>query len=304
MSSEMPRGPLVDAAAAGPVTGNYVTGNHGHAVGCGCGHAHAAPIDHDALISARRLWFTRQTRDVIAGIDLDVHPREIVTLIGPNGAGKTTLVKLMLGIERADRGEIYKPSTTVIGYVPQRFDIERAIPMTVGRFLALGHAVADGDIRRVLSDVGAQRTEHQQLAQLSGGETQRVLIARALLRRPNLLVLDEPARGVDYVGEADLYDLIGRLRDERGLGVLLVSHDLHVVMAKSDRVLCINGHVCCSGQPSAVAKHSEYARLFGPRAAGALAVYTHHHDHQHDLSGAPHPVESAGSGASHDGQGA
>lgn len=263
---------------------------HDHGSACGCGQAQSTPVDRTALMSARGLWFTRHRRDLIAGIDLDVHAREIVTLIGPNGAGKTTLVKLMLGIEKPDRGELYRPTSTLIGYVPQRFDIERAIPMTVARFLALGHGASDDEIAAALAEVGAARTVDQQLSQLSGGETQRVLIARALLRRPNLLVLDEPARGVDYVGEADLYDLIGSLRDNRGLGVLLVSHDLHVVMAKSDRVICINGHVCCSGKPEAVAQHAEYARLFGPRAAGALAVYTHHHDHQHDLSGAPSPV--------------
>lgn len=266
---------------------------HQHGAGCGCGVTSVLPIDGDALISARGLWFSRQGRDLVAGIDLDVHRGEIVTLIGPNGAGKTTLVKLILGIERADRGALLKPASTEIGYVPQRFDIERAIPMSVARFLSLGHAASEMEIASTLAEVGASRTLQQQLSQLSGGETQRVLIARALLRKPNLLVLDEPARGVDYVGEADLYDLIGRLRDARGLGVLLVSHDLHVVMAKSDRVICINGHVCCSGRPETVAQHSEYARLFGPRAAGALAVYTHNHDHQHDLSGVPQPTDLA-----------
>ena len=133
--------------------------------------------------------------------------------------------------------------------------------------MALGHAVTPDAIASALKDTGAERTLNQQLSQLSGGETQRVLIARALLRDPNLLVLDEPARGVDYVGEADLYDLIARIRDQRKLGVLLISHDLHVVMAKSDRVICLNGHVCCSGKPETVAQHAEYARLFGPQAA-------------------------------------
>ncbi|MGQ0455540.1 MAG: ATP-binding cassette domain-containing protein [Hyphomicrobium sp.] len=267
---------------------------HQHGPACGCGHSHAAPVDRTALISARGLWFRRDGRDVIAGVDLDVRAGEIVTLIGPNGAGKTTLVKLILGIEREDRGEIYKLETTRIGYVPQRFEVDRAIPMTVERFLGLGHAVSREAVAAALADVGAARTAGQQLSQLSGGETQRVLIARALLRNPNLLVLDEPARGVDYVGEADLYDLIARLSAARGLGVLLISHDLHVVMAKSDRVICMNGHVCCSGQPETVAQHAEYARLFGPEAARALGVYLHRHDHEHDLTGAARPPERAG----------
>lgn len=264
--------------------------NHAHGESCGCGHDHSAPVDAGALVSARGLAFSRHGRTILSGIDLDVRPGEIVTLIGPNGAGKTTLVKLVLGIETPDAGTISMPRTTRIGYVPQRFEVQRAIPMTVAHFLALGHDVSQTAITAALKDVGAERTGSQQLSQLSGGETQRVLIARALLRNPNLLVLDEPARGVDYVGEADLYDLIGRIRDDRKLGVLLISHDLHVVMAKSDRVICLNCHVCCSGQPETVAQHAEYARLFGPQAASTLGVYLHHHDHAHDISGAPKPM--------------
>lgn len=264
--------------------------HHTHGAACGCGHDHGLPVDGGALVSARGLTFARHGRIILSGIDLDVRPGEIVTLIGPNGAGKTTLVKIVLGIEAADAGTVSLPSTTRIGYVPQRFEVQRAIPMTVAHFLALGHNASAGAVAAALKDVGAERTASQQLSRLSGGETQRVLIARALLRNPNLLVLDEPARGVDYVGEADLYDLIGRIRDERKLGVLLISHDLHVVMAKSDRVICLNGHVCCSGQPETVAQHAEYARLFGPQAAGALGVYLHHHDHAHDISGVPKPI--------------
>jgi zinc transport system ATP-binding protein len=265
---------------------------HGHAHGaaCGCGHDHSAMPDPAALASVRGVGFKRNGRDILSAIDLDVMPGEIVTLIGPNGAGKTTLVKLILGIEVPDVGRISMPASTRIGYVPQRFEISRTMPMAVSGFLTLGQPASKAEIAAVLKDVGAERTVDQQLSQLSGGETQRVLIARALLRNPNLLVLDEPARGVDYVGEADLYDLISRIRDERRLGVLLISHDLHVVMAKSDRVICLNGHVCCSGKPETVAQHAEYARLFGPNAASALGVYLHHHDHEHDISGAAHPV--------------
>ncbi len=252
---------------------------------CGCGHVHACPPDRSALVSARGLSLRRGGRDLLIGVDLDVRPGEIVTLIGPNGAGKSTLVKLILGIERPDSGTILKPATTRIGYVPQRFEVEPAIPMTVGGFLALGHRVSGAQVLAALTEAGAGRLVNQQLSRLSGGETQRVLIARALLRDPNLLVLDEPASGVDHAGEADLYQLISDLRDKRQLGVLLVSHDLHVVMARSDRVLCLNGHVCCSGQPEAVAQHAEYARLFGPDGGRMLAPYRHHHDHKHEISG-------------------
>lgn len=238
----------------------------------------------------RGATFRRGGRALLSNIDLDVRAGEIVTLIGPNGAGKTTLVKLVLGILRPDQGVVMKPVTTHTGYVPQKFEVERTIPMTVSGFLGLGSSAASPEIAAALKETGAAHAAQMQLADLSGGETQRVLIARALLRKPNLLVLDEPASGVDFAGEAELYDLIAGLRDKLKLGVLLVSHDLHVVMARSDQVLCLNGHVCCSGRPEAVAKHSEYVRLFGAEAAKSLAVYHHQHDHRHDLSGVPLPV--------------
>ena len=245
-----------------------------------------------ALIGARGLSLTRAGRPILAGVDIDIAPGEIVTVIGPNGAGKTMLVRALLGLERLDRGEVRRREPLVIGYAPQRFDIDRAIPLTVARFVSLGRpAAARPEIGRVLADVGAAPLIDRQLSELSGGELQRVVLARALIRAPDLLVLDEPARAVDYAGEAELYTLIGRLRTERGFGVLLVSHDLHVVMAQSDRVICLNRHVCCSGVPHSVAQHPEYARLFGPQAAHAFGVYQHRHDHSHDLAGAPCPAD-------------
>ena len=278
--------------AAGLTSSAHHHHDHDHASGaCGCGHVHDCAPDPSALVSVRGVTLIRGGRDLLTNVDLDVRPGEIVTLIGPNGAGKTTLVKLVLGILRPDSGTLLKPATTRIGYVPQKFEIDSTMPMTVQRFLGLGLDAGDREITAALAESGAARTAGQQLAELSGGEIQRVLIARALLRKPNLLVLDEPASGVDYAGEADLYELIGALRDKRKLGVLLVSHDLHVVMANSDRVLCLNGHVCCSGRPEAVTQHAEYVRLFGPEAAKSLAVYHHHHDHRHDISGAPIPAE-------------
>lgn len=275
---------------ADPVPRHRASDDHAPHSSCSCGHAHVTPIDASALISGRGLTVARGGRQLLSGVDLDVKPGEIVTLIGPNGGGKTTLVRVMLGIEKPDSGHVVRPASTRVGYVPQRFEIDQIIPMTVEGFLKLGNAVPADVLTAALEEVGVARTRQQQLSQLSGGETQRVLIARALLRDPNLLVLDEPARGVDFAGEADLYNLIGRLRDTRRLGVLLVSHDLYVVMANSDRVICLNGHVCCSGRPETVSKHPEYARLFGPREAKALGVYLHHHDHRHDLSGAALPL--------------
>ena len=272
-------------------------------------HAHHAgpkvtlPFDDAALVSARGISLTRQGRRVLEGIDFDIAAGEIVTVIGPNGAGKTTLVRVLLGLLSADSGEIRRRRDLRLGYAPQQFNIDPTIPMTVDRFLRLGASETSGGTRsaaggldtaisRALVEVGAARVRDQQLAGLSGGELQRVVLARALLRDPQLLVLDEPVRGVDYAGEAELYDLIGRLRDVHGLGILLVSHDLHIVMARSDRVICINRHVCCSGVPSSVARDPEYVRLFGPQAARTVAIYHHEHDHRHDLAGATAPVES------------
>jgi zinc transport system ATP-binding protein len=257
-------------------------------------HAHAEPgpalaHDADALIGARALWVTRSGRAILQGVDIDIGAGEIVTVIGPNGAGKTTLVRVLLGLEAPDRGTTRRRPGLVVGYVPQRFDMDHAIPLTVARFVHLGRRAEDEEIEKVLAQVGAGTLGDRQLAELSGGELQRVLLARALIRSPSLLVLDEPVRGVDYAGEAELYTLISRLRSERGFGVLLVSHDLHVVMAQSDRVICLNRHVCCSGVPQSVLQHPEYARLFGPQAARAFGLYHHRHDHRHDLAGEPHP---------------
>jgi zinc transport system ATP-binding protein len=261
---------------------------HDHAA-----HARVSPQhNRAALISARGLAVARTGRPILTGVDIDISPGEIVTVIGPNGAGKTMLVRALLGLERIDRGTVHRREPLIVGYAPQRFDIDRAIPLSVARFVALGRRTMRPEIERVLADVGAGRLIDRQLSELSGGELQRVVLARALVRSPDLLVLDEPARGVDHAGEAELYTLIGRLRTERGFGVLLVSHDLHIVMAQSDRVVCLNRHVCCSGVPQSVAQHPEYARLFGPQAAQALGVYQHQHDHRHDLAGAPRPADS------------
>jgi zinc transport system ATP-binding protein len=245
----------------------------------------AAPAE-DELIRGEGLCVTLGGRTVLDRVDIAISRGEIVTLIGPNGAGKTTLVRMLLGLERPDAGAVRRRPGLVVGYVPQRFDRDSAIPMTVKRFLALGRRAPAAEVDRILAEVGAGHVRDRQLAALSGGELQRVVLARALVRNPQLLVLDEPARGVDHLGEADLYALIGRLREERGLGVLLVSHDLHVVMAQSDRVVCINRHVCCHGVPETVAQHPEYVRLFGEEAR-AFAIYHHHHDHAHDLGGEP-----------------
>lgn len=239
----------------------------------------------EVLISARGVSLSRNGRKLLDHIDLDVHAGEVVTLIGPNGAGKSTLVRVLLGLIKPDEGKVIRAKGLRVGYLPQRFDRDASIPLTVNRFLTLSSVAANGEVASVLDEVGAGTLGEAQISTLSGGEFQRVALAKTLIGEPTLLVLDEPVQNVDYAGEGELYRLIGDIRSRRGCGILLISHDLHVVLGESDRVVCLNGHICCSGTPKAVARHPEYIRLFGPNAAGAYALYAHDHDHVHSLSG-------------------
>jgi len=222
---------------------------------------------------------------VVDAVDLEVCRGEIVTLIGPNGSGKTTLLRAALGLAAADGGRIERAPGLRVGYVPQRLAVDPTLPLPVRRFVSLCGARDRAQVARALEAVGAGHLLGQPLRALSGGEARRVLLARALLRHPDLLVLDEPTAGVDVGGQGDLYRLIDDIRRRHGCGVLLVSHDLHLVMAATDRVVCINHHVCCSGSPADIAVSPAYRALFGPHVADSLAVYTHHHDHDHDLHG-------------------
>ena len=216
---------------------------------------------------------------MLRDISLELEPAEIVTIIGPNGAGKTTLLRLLLGLTKPSSGRVERQPGLRLGYMPQRLQIDATMPMTVGRFLQLG---IDGvKVSEALDRVAAPHLASSRLADLSGGEMQRVLLARAAARKPQLLVLDEPTQGVDLGGQSEVYQLIAQLRDELKCGVLLVSHDLHLVMAATDRVLCLNQHICCHGHPEQVSKDPAYLEMFGDK----LALYTHHHNHHHDLSG-------------------
>lgn len=252
-------------------------------------------VDSPPLVSAHGLSVRFGGRTVLSGIDLAVQPGEVVTLIGPNGAGKSTLVRALLGLVAPSGGRIERKKGITVGYLPQRLTIDPTLPMTVRRFLRLWGRADDATLAALLEEVGVPDLIDQPVQGLSGGETQRVLIARALMREPDLLVLDEPNQGVDVGGQAAMFKLIDRLRRRRGCGVLLISHDLHLVMAETDRVVCLNGHVCCEGHPEDVSRHPEYLALFGPAADGALAVYQHHHDHSHDVHGEVVDAEGAGS---------
>lgn len=235
----------------------------------------------DPLITAKQLAFRDGKKRILDHVDIDIAPSEIVTIVGPNGSGKTTLLRLLIGAIEPSGGTIQKHATLRIGYTPQKLTLDRTLPLTVDRFLALGEAANRSRREQVLTMVGLPCIDDSQLIDLSGGETQRVLLARALLRKPNLLVLDEPTQGLDQPGEAAFYRLIERVRNDTGCAVLMVSHDLHVVMSAADRVICLNGHICCQGAPTLVLDHPEYRRLFGHGAEGTLALYQHEHDHHH-----------------------
>lgn len=249
--------------------------------------------ERQVLAEARAMGVRRGGSWIVRDIDLVVRRGEIVTLIGPNGGGKTTTAKALLGLVSPDAGKVARAPGLKVGYVPQRFFVDWSLPLDVDRLMQLARRYAPADIAAALEKVGAAHLAGRQLKHLSGGELQRVLLARAIIGRPDLLVLDEPVQGVDYGGEIALYNLIRELRDHLDCGILLISHDLHIVMASTDDVVCINGHVCCSGTPEHVVGNDEFKRLFGMKGASALAVYHHVHDHSHDHHGAVVPDTSA-----------
>ena len=215
---------------------------------------------------------------------LQIEKGKIVTLIGPNGSGKTTTAKIALGIHKNIKGN-GKKFTDKIGYVPQKISIDWTLPIRVTDFMQLTHNLENSEIENALSLTGVKHLIKNDLRNLSGGEFQRVLIARAISKKPDLLVLDEPVQGVDFKGEIALYELIKTISEKLNCGILLISHDLHVVMTATDYVVCLNGHVCCSGSPTAVANNQEYQKLFGDRASTILSVYEHRHDHTHSPDG-------------------
>lgn len=249
------------------------------------GADHPAGFDINTLIAGYGLSLRYGAQTLLHNVGVSVQAGEIVTIIGPNGAGKTTLLRILLGLVKPDAGTVRRRDGLRIGYLPQRLPFDPVLPMTVARLMTLTVRRPLPAVEAALAETGVAHLIDAPVQTLSGGEFQRVLLGRALLIDPDLLVLDEPVQGVDFAGEAALYELIGTLRHRRGCGILMVSHDLHVVMAAADRIICLNQHVCCAGTAETVGQHPEYIRLFGARAAQALAVYTHHHDHAHTIAG-------------------
>ena len=242
----------------------------------------------ELLLKAQNLSFQGNYGPILDSISFELYRGQITTIIGPNGAGKSTLTSIVNGLIEPHSGNIERVSNLRIGYLPQKVYVNTLMPLTVIRLMQLTQPVSDYEVEQALVQTEVNHLMHRQVQSLSEGELKRVLLARTTLGRPDLIVLDEPTAGVDITGEIKMYELIGDFRNRLNCAVLLVSHDLHLVMSKTDQVLCLNQHLCCSGRPELVSQHPEYLALFGDQAAQSLAVYTHRHDHVHDVAGHHH----------------
>jgi len=236
------------------------------------------------LVKLENAGVQRTSKWLVKEISLEVSQGQIVTLIGPNGSGKTTTAKMILNIMSADEGQITR-NTNKMAYVPQKINIDWTMPLRVIDFMKITNNLNNNQVLESLTTTGVDKLLYNQIHNLSGGEFQRVLIARAIAKKPDLLVLDEPVQGVDYNGEIALYNLIKKISVNLNCGILLISHDMHFVMSTTDHVVCLNGHICCSGTPSSVVKNPEYIKLFGEHNSETLSYYQHHHDHSHENDG-------------------
>ena len=241
-------------------------------------------MGNNILVKLNNVGFQQNQKWLVQGVSLQVEKGKIVTLIGPNGSGKSTTAKIALGLFKNIEGQVEK-FTNNIGYVPQKISIDWTLPLRVRDFMLLTDNLTEDVIDEALSLTGVINLKDKSLGNLSGGEFQRVLLARAISKKPELLVLDEPVQGVDFTGEIALYELIKEISEKLNCGILLISHDLHTVMSATDHVVCLNGHVCCSGSPIDVAKNMEYKALFGEQASQTLSIYEHKHDHIHTSEG-------------------
>lgn len=241
-------------------------------------------MDDKTVLAAENISVHYGGHHVLNDVSIAISRSEIVTLIGPNGAGKTSLIRVLLGLLKPNSGKVSRDNNLSIAYVPQKVHLQDVLPLRVKDFLLLAERYSDEKVMAALSEVQISHLIDKPMQDISGGELQRVLLARALLKEPDFLILDEPAKGVDVVGQQLLYSIIRSIRDNHHCGVLMVSHDLHLVMAATDKVICLNSHVCCTGHPDDVSEHPEYLKLFGSALEG-LAVYSHHHDHEHDIHG-------------------
>ena len=242
-------------------------------------------FDPSTLIELKNAGVKRAGKWLVRGITFSLHAGEIVTLIGPNGAGKTTAAKMALGLLDLDEGAALQKSELRVGYVPQKVSIDWTLPLCVKRFINLTGSFSETEINAALAMTGTSHLINSGVDTLSGGEFQRVLLSRAIAKKPELLVLDEPVQGVDSSGEEAMYNLIETVAKNLNCGVLLISHDLHFVMSATTHVICLNGHICCSGTPRSVSTSLEFRSLYGSKISANLALYEHMHDHTHGPDG-------------------
>ena len=238
----------------------------------------------DLLVKLNNAGANISSKWLVRGVSFELFKGQILTLIGPNGSGKTTTAKMVLNILNADEGSI-EIHTNKLAYVPQKLNIDWTLPLRVADFMNITSKISNTRILECLKLTGVNSLMYSDIKNLSGGEFQRVLLARAIAKKPELLVLDEPVQGVDFNGEIALYNVIKDISDQLNCGILLISHDIHFVMSSTDHVICLNGHICCSGTPSTVTKNPAYIELFGEHSASALSLYKHHHDHSHGSDG-------------------
>lgn len=239
----------------------------------------------NTLIQLNNCGIIRNHKWLVRGVSLTVDRGQIVTLIGPNGSGKSTTAKMALGIMKPDEGDNTIKENLKISYVPQKLEIDWSLPLRVIDFINLIENYEHSIINEMLTITGIQHLQNEDVRNLSGGEFQRLLMARAIAKKPDFLVLDEPVQGVDYAGEISLYQIIQDIRKNFNCGILLISHNLHVVMSQTNHVICLNGHICCSGEPKSIVKNPEYIKLFGENMDPTLAFYKHEHDHHHHHDG-------------------
>ena len=240
------------------------------------------------LVDVKQVSLSANSRRIIDDINVEITKGEIVTIVGPNGAGKSTLLKSIIGIVQPDSGQIWRKQKLTIGYVPQKLHIDQHLPLSVQRFLNLASCDDANWAKTSIDNCGVTSLLNRQVSTLSGGEFQRVLLCRALFNKPDMLIMDEPTQGLDHLGTIGFYQQVITLRDQLGCAIVMVSHELHVVMSESDRVICLNGHICCQGTPQQVANNPEYLAMFGQEAAGMMAIYRHEHDHHHEHHSGDH----------------
>jgi zinc transport system ATP-binding protein len=234
------------------------------------------------MLQAKKISLSRQGKTILNDITLDMTKGDFISLIGPNGAGKTTLLKILLGVEKSDSGTVVRQPGLRIGYMPQKLAIEPLFPLTVARFLAIARSSSKREIDGMADEIGITAALNKPLSGLSGGELQRVLLARALLGNPDILMLDEPVQNLDVHGQLHFYTLLEKLYQARGLTIVMVSHDLHMVMRATRKVVCLFHHICCEGAPETVSQHPRFIELFGHDMSRMLKVYQHSHAHHHE----------------------